>query len=78
MCILVTNQLHFLPHVDKIILIQNGMIKEKGTYEELIRHGPLFQVLMENAEKMENEIEERTTNGIMNQRFLRLRQMVSQ
>ncbi|XP_057833271.2 ABC transporter C family member 2 isoform X2 [Cryptomeria japonica] len=61
--ILVTNQLHFLPHVDKIILIQDGMIKEKGTYEELIRHGPLFQALMENAGKMENEIEERTTNG---------------
>ena len=51
--ILVTNQLHFLPHVDRIILIHEGMIKEEGTYEELISHGPLFQKLMENAGKME-------------------------
>ena len=51
--ILVTNQLHFLPHMDRIILIHEGMIKEEGTYEELISHGPLFQKLMENAGKME-------------------------
>ena len=56
--VLVTNQLHFLPHVDRIILIHEGMIKEEGTYEELINHGPFFQKLMENAGKMEDEIEE--------------------
>ncbi|XP_057833257.2 ABC transporter C family member 2 [Cryptomeria japonica] len=61
--ILVTNQLHFLPHVDKIVLIQDGMIKEEGTYEELIRYGSLFQTLMENAGKMEDEIEESIPNG---------------
>jgi len=32
---LVTNQLHFLPQVDRIFLIHEGMIKEEGTYEEL-------------------------------------------
>lgn len=61
--VLVTNQLHFLPYVDRIILIHEGMIKEEGTYEELISHGPLFQKLMENAGKMEDEIEESIPNG---------------
>ncbi|KAH9747863.1 ABC transporter C family member 2 [Citrus sinensis] len=56
--ILVTNQLHFLPHVDRIILVSEGMIKEEGTFEELSKHGRLFQKLMENAGKME-EMEER-------------------
>jgi len=61
--VLVTNQLHFLPHVGRIILIGKGMIKEEGTYEELISHGPLFQKLMENAGKMEDEIERSIPNG---------------
>ncbi|KAH9796190.1 ABC transporter C family member 2 [Citrus sinensis] len=56
--ILVTNQLHFLPHVDRIILVSEGMIKEEGSFEELSKHGRLFQKLMENAGKME-EMEER-------------------
>ena len=44
-------------------MIHEGMIKEEGTYEELISHGPLFQKLMENAGKMEDEIEESIPNG---------------
>ncbi|XP_031130031.1 ABC transporter C family member 12-like [Ipomoea triloba] len=52
--VLVTNQLHFLPHVDRIILVCEGMVKEDGTFEELYRNGTLFQKLMENAGKMEN------------------------
>ncbi|WJX30575.1 Multidrug resistance-associated protein 9 [Trifolium repens] len=51
--VLVTNQLHFLPQVDKIILVNEGMITEQGTFEELSKCGPLFQKLMENAGKME-------------------------
>ncbi|KAH9623110.1 hypothetical protein KSS87_021146, partial [Heliosperma pusillum] len=51
--ILVTNQLHFLPQVDKIILVSDGMVKEEGTFEELSKTGPLFKKLMENAGKME-------------------------
>ncbi|KAE9454600.1 hypothetical protein C3L33_13490, partial [Rhododendron williamsianum] len=57
--VLVTNQLHFLPQVDKIILINKGMVKEKGTFEELSRSGILFQKLMENAEKMEEHVDEK-------------------
>ncbi|CAL5201249.1 unnamed protein product [Lathyrus oleraceus] len=55
--VLVTNQLHFLPQVDKIILVSEGMIKEQGTFEELSKCGPLFQKLMENAGKMEQEVD---------------------
>ncbi|XP_074269620.1 ABC transporter C family member 12-like isoform X1 [Silene latifolia] len=51
--ILVTNQLHFLPQVDKIILVSDGMVKEEGTFEQLSKTGPLFKKLMENAGKME-------------------------
>ena len=56
--VLVTNQLHFLPNVDRIILVHEGMIKEVGTFEELSINGVLFQKLMENAGKMEEQIEE--------------------
>ncbi|XP_020536049.1 ABC transporter C family member 2 isoform X2 [Jatropha curcas] len=55
--VLVTNQLHFLPQVDRIILVSEGTIKEEGTFEELSKSGKLFQKLMENAGKME-EVEE--------------------
>lgn len=51
--VLVTNQLHFLPLMDRIILVSEGMIKEEGTFEELSKNGTLFQKLMENAGKMD-------------------------
>ncbi|KAI3439159.1 uncharacterized protein J3R85_005115 [Psidium guajava] len=56
--VLVTNQLHFLPQVDRIILVHEGMVKEEGTFEELSKSGVLFQKLMENAGKMEVQTEE--------------------
>lgn len=57
--ILVTNQLHFLSQVDKIILVHDGMVKEEGTFEELSNNGPLFQKLMENAGKIEEYVEDK-------------------
>lgn len=57
--VLVTNQLHFLSQVDRIILIHEGTVKEQGTFEELFNQGPLFQKLMENAGKMEEYEEEK-------------------
>ncbi|KAJ4839221.1 Multidrug resistance-associated protein 9 [Turnera subulata] len=53
--ILVTNQLHFLPLVDRVVLIAEGMVKEKGTFEELSRNSAFFQKFIENAGKMEQE-----------------------
>ncbi|XP_074357974.1 ABC transporter C family member 2-like isoform X2 [Apium graveolens] len=56
--VLVTNQLHFLPQVDKILLVSDGMVKEEGTFEELSRNGPLFQKLMVNAGKLVDHVKE--------------------
>lgn len=56
--VLVTNQLHFLSQVDRIILVHEGMVKEEGTFEELSNNGMMFQKLMENAGKMEEYVEE--------------------
>ncbi|KAJ0018025.1 hypothetical protein Pint_11073 [Pistacia integerrima] len=57
--VLVTNQLHFLSQVDRIILVHEGTIKEEGTFEDLSNNGQLFQKLMENAGKMEEYEEEK-------------------
>ncbi|KAL2524409.1 ABC transporter C family member 2 [Abeliophyllum distichum] len=61
--VLVTNQLHFLSQVDRIILVHDGMVKEEGTFEELSNNGLLFQKLMENAGKMEEYVEEKEDGG---------------
>ncbi|XVF45970.1 hypothetical protein PTKIN_Ptkin02bG0250500 [Pterospermum kingtungense] len=53
--ILVTNQLHFLPYVDHILLVSGGVIKEEGSFEEISKNGKIFQKLMENAGKMEKQ-----------------------
>ncbi|XP_023004008.1 ABC transporter C family member 2-like [Cucurbita maxima] len=57
--VLVTNQLHFLSQVDRIILVHEGVVKEEGTYEELYENGKLFQKLMESAGKLEENTEEK-------------------
>ena len=54
-----TNQLHFLSQVDRIILVHEGVVKEEGTYEELYENGKLFQKLMESAGKLEENTEEK-------------------
>jgi len=54
--VLVTNQLHFLSHVDKIVLVHQGEIKEQGTYDELLINAPLFKELMEKAGMAENTV----------------------
>ncbi|KAL6218068.1 hypothetical protein ACLB2K_011285 [Fragaria x ananassa] len=60
--VLVTNQLHFLPQVDEIILVLDGKIKEKGTFMDLSQNSLLFQKLMENAGKMDERVEEKADN----------------
>lgn len=56
--VLVTNQLHFLSRVDKIVLIHRGEIKEQGSYEDLMTNGPLFKQLMEKAGSMEDSVDD--------------------
>jgi len=61
--VLVTNQLHFLSHVDRIILVHQGQIKEQGTYDDLLVNGPLFKQLMEKAGTLENASDDDTDDG---------------
>ncbi|KAE8659423.1 ABC transporter C family member 2 [Hibiscus syriacus] len=63
--VLVTNQLHFLSQVDRIILVHEGMVKEEGTFEDLSNNGLLFQKLMENAGKMEEYAEENENSDVV-------------
>eukprot|EP00897_Mesotaenium_endlicherianum_P001271 jgi/Mesen1/1171/ME000124S00204 len=51
--VVVTNQLHFLPAVDLVVLLQDGRIAEQGTYEELKSGGEAFNELMEQAGSLE-------------------------
>ncbi|BEI91781.1 uncharacterized protein CcaverHIS019_0406010 [Cutaneotrichosporon cavernicola] len=46
--ILVTHALHFLPHVDNIIMLDNGRVCETGTYQELKdADGPFSRLVRE-------------------------------
>ncbi|TRY63252.1 hypothetical protein TCAL_05777 [Tigriopus californicus] len=44
--VLVTNQIHFLEKMDQIIVIDQGQIKEQGTYQELLTGGKQFATLI--------------------------------
>ncbi|XP_070201960.1 multidrug resistance-associated protein 1-like isoform X2 [Littorina saxatilis] len=44
--VLVTHGLHWLPMVDEVIVMHDGKISERGSYEELVSHdGPFAQFL---------------------------------
>ncbi|KZT57357.1 hypothetical protein CALCODRAFT_434214 [Calocera cornea HHB12733] len=45
--ILVTHALYVLPHVDQILVVNDGKITESGTYEELLSNGQAFSELIE-------------------------------
>ncbi|KAJ3255913.1 hypothetical protein HK103_005829 [Boothiomyces macroporosus] len=44
--ILVTHQLHFLPQVDYILVMNEGQVAEQGTFEELMNSKGAFSALM--------------------------------
>mmetsp|Transcript_3016 Transcript_3016/g.5269 ORF Transcript_3016/g.5269 Transcript_3016/m.5269 type:complete len:1430 (+) Transcript_3016:168-4457(+) len=53
--VLCTNQLHFLPQTDKIVVLKEGKITEQGSYQKLISNKGEFSVLMETFEGKEEE-----------------------
>ncbi|KAF8578287.1 multidrug resistance-associated ABC transporter [Ramaria rubella] len=57
--ILVTHSLHVLGHADYIYVMENGIIAEEGTYQDLINNGHAFSRLVEDfGSREEEELEE--------------------
>ncbi|KAJ3109314.1 hypothetical protein HDU97_007808 [Phlyctochytrium planicorne] len=57
--VLVTHQLHFLPEVDRIIVLDKGEVVEDGTYDELMaKEGGVTRKMMEEFGGIEEEEEE--------------------
>ncbi|KAJ7746241.1 multidrug resistance-associated ABC transporter [Mycena metata] len=53
--ILVTHALHVLDKADYIYVMDNGTIKEEGTYERLMKEGVVFSRLMEDYGNLDEE-----------------------
>lgn len=48
--VLVTNQLQFVSGANSVVYMQDGQIRERGTYEELMKSDKGFAQLMSSAE----------------------------
>eukprot|EP00271_Cylindrocystis_brebissonii_P007833 TRINITY_DN2165_c0_g1_i1.p1 TRINITY_DN2165_c0_g1~~TRINITY_DN2165_c0_g1_i1.p1 ORF type:complete len:1709 (-),score=349.89 TRINITY_DN2165_c0_g1_i1:1265-6391(-) len=59
--VMVTNQLHFLPRVDYVVLLKDGRIADQGTFESLMEQSAEFQSLMEQAGSLEDSSSEPQT-----------------
>lgn len=56
-CILVTHQLQYLKDVDHIIILESGVVKAEGTYNELQESGLDFAKLLEKETEEEEKAE---------------------
>lgn len=57
--ILVTHQLHVLPKVDRVLVVQGGQITEQGSYEDLVNRAQDFaRILREFGGQKQEEEEE--------------------
>ncbi|KAJ7457054.1 multidrug resistance-associated ABC transporter [Mycena latifolia] len=61
--ILVTHALHVLDKTDYIYVMDNGIIKEEGTYETLMKDGVVFSRLMEDYGNIDQEEQASTVKG---------------
>ena len=55
---MVTHGIHYLPHVDRIIVLEGGKITEVGTYDELVERGKDFAKFLEEFATKQKEEEE--------------------
>lgn len=58
-----THGIHWLPKVDRIIVLTNGSITEAGTYEELLDHAGPFAEFLTSYLKEHNETEDEDPEG---------------
>jgi len=63
--ILVTHQLHFLPKVDYVILMKDGIIAEQGTYQDLLRADKDFATMMKDYGGVVGDEESSVLNEIV-------------
>jgi ABC-type transport system involved in cytochrome bd biosynthesis fused ATPase/permease subunit len=56
--ILVTHNVHWLPKVDEIIVMDNSTISEQGTFQELVAHDGPFAKFLKQYFSQESSDEE--------------------
>ncbi|KYR03153.1 ABC transporter C family protein [Tieghemostelium lacteum] len=63
--ILVTHAVHYLPYVDRIVMMKNGKIVETGTFDELMNNNGSFAKLMSHESKEQlHQDEEQQSSAI--------------
>lgn len=63
--ILVTHALHFLPRVDHILVIDNGVISESGSYTELMVNKGLFSAFITEFGAQEKDKVDKSEESII-------------
>lgn len=64
--ILVTHALHFLPLVDRILVMDNGKIAEEGTYNELVQQDGAFSRLVKQfGAQDDTEVEKERDDSVL-------------
>ena len=61
--ILVTHSISYLPHVDKIIVLEDGRISEMGSYRQLLNASTTFANILRNYLLEDEEIMEEIQEG---------------
>ncbi|EGF81682.1 hypothetical protein BATDEDRAFT_19380 [Batrachochytrium dendrobatidis JAM81] len=56
--VLVTHQLHFLPRVDYILMMDHGRIVAQGTFDELFKTNLAFSALMQEYGGLDDKLDE--------------------
>lgn len=67
--VLVTHQVEFLHKVDLILVVQDGVIEQSGTYTDLLKAGAEFGALVAAHKKAIGEVEEPQQKVVQNEEF---------
>lgn len=60
---LVTHGLTYLPQVDHIVVLKNGLISEEGTYHELLgKKGPFQEFILQHLASASEDIDGKLLN----------------
>nr|ASU47347.1 ABCC2 [Cnaphalocrocis medinalis] len=59
-CLLVTHQIHYLKNADQIIVLNEGGIENMGTYEELVKSGKDFALLLKELKDVDDDVKDET------------------